>query len=70
MALTTFISQNLGAGKYDRAKKGAAFGAVCTTVGAEIIGVLISWIKAAPNTLLSYEKYIKMSSVNFRLQRF
>ncbi|MCI8665609.1 MAG: MATE family efflux transporter [Dorea sp.] len=41
MALTTFISQNLGAGKYDRAKKGSAFGIVCTVVGAEIIGVLI-----------------------------
>lgn len=41
MALTTFTSQNLGAGKYDRAKKGASFGIVCTVVGAEIIGALI-----------------------------
>lgn len=44
MALTTFISQNLGAGKYDRAKKGAAFGVGCTVVGAEIIGVLIYFL--------------------------
>ncbi len=41
MALTTFISQNLGAGKYDRAKRGAAFGVVCTVISAEIIGMLI-----------------------------
>ena len=40
MALPTFISQNLGARKYDRAKKGAAFGVISGAVFAEIIGVL------------------------------
>ena len=40
MALTTFISQNLGAKKYDRAKKGAAFGIVSGVVTAELIGIL------------------------------
>ena len=44
MALTTFISQNLGARKYDRAKKGAAFGVVCTTIGAEMIGIIIYFL--------------------------
>lgn len=39
MALTTFIGQNLGAKQYDRAKKGAKFGIVCSTVGATIIGI-------------------------------
>lgn len=41
MAMTTFIGQNLGARKYDRAKKGAAFGILCSTVTAELIGILI-----------------------------
>ena len=30
MALTTFISQNLGAKEYQRAKKGAVFGVICS----------------------------------------
>ena len=41
MALTTFISQNLGAKKYDRVKKGAAFGIICSITIAEIIGACI-----------------------------
>lgn len=41
MALTTFIGQNLGAKQYDRAKKGAIFGVLCSITVAEIIGVLI-----------------------------
>lgn len=39
MAGTTFISQNLGAGEYDRAKKGARFSILATVVLAEIIGI-------------------------------
>ena len=39
MAITTFISQNLGAGKYDRAKKGARFGTLSAVIMAEIIGI-------------------------------
>lgn len=40
MAITTFISQNLGAQKYDRARKGARFGIISAVVLAELIGVL------------------------------
>lgn len=39
--LTTFVSQNLGAGKGKRAKQGAIFGTICSMVMAEIIGILI-----------------------------
>ena len=39
MALTTFIGQNLGARKFDRAKKGALFGIVAAVCLAEVIGV-------------------------------
>lgn len=41
MALTTFISQNLGAGEYQRAKAGARFGILSAVVLAELIGVLV-----------------------------
>jgi putative MATE family efflux protein len=41
MAMTTFIGQNLGAKKYDRAKKGARFGIICSISMAELIGIAI-----------------------------
>lgn len=41
MALTTFISQNLGARQYDRAKKGARFGILCSVIMAEVVGIFI-----------------------------
>ena len=40
MTLPTYISQNLGAGKTDRAKKGAVFGIVSGMLMAEAVGVL------------------------------
>ena len=40
MALPTFVSQNLGAKQYDRAKRGAAFGILLGVGLAEAIGVL------------------------------
>ena len=39
-ALSTFVGQNLGARQYDRAKKGVAFGVICSCASAEIIGAL------------------------------
>lgn len=41
MSLTTFISQNLGAGEYERAKKGARFGIVSAVILAELTGIAI-----------------------------
>lgn len=41
MALTTFVSQNLGAKQYDRVKKGANFGIFCAMIMAELIGVIL-----------------------------
>lgn len=40
MALSTFVGQNLGARKYDRVKKGVAFGIFCAMLLAETVGVL------------------------------
>ena len=39
-ALSTFVSQNLGAGKHDRVKKGIRFGLISAIILAEIVGVL------------------------------
>ena len=41
MSLTTFISQNLGAKQYERAKKGARFGILCSITMAELVGITI-----------------------------
>ena len=40
-AITTFVSQNLGAGKHDRARQGARFGILASFVLSEAIGVLV-----------------------------
>ena len=37
-AISTFVGQNLGAGKHKRVKKGVAFGVVCSCTMAAIIG--------------------------------
>lgn len=42
MTLTTFISQNLGAKQYERAKQGAKFGIAAMLILAEIIGVILT----------------------------
>ena len=39
-ALSTFVGQNLGAKRYDRVKKGVAFGVACSCAMAELIGVI------------------------------
>ncbi len=41
MALTTFVSQNLGAGRPDRAKKGIRIGILCSAGIAETVALLI-----------------------------
>ena len=41
MALTTFVSQNIGARQKDRAFQGIRFGTVCTLISIELIGVAI-----------------------------
>lgn len=46
-ALSTFVGQNLGARRYDRVKKGVAFGISCSCIMAEIIGIL-SYVFAKP----------------------
>ena len=39
-ALSTFVGQNLGAGRHDRVKKGVGFGIGCSCLMAEMVGVI------------------------------
>ena len=39
MAITTFVSQNLGAKEFERAKRGAKFGILSAVILAEVIGI-------------------------------
>ena len=54
MALTTFVSQNLGAKQYERVKKGARFGILCSISIAELIGVII--YTAAPVLIAAFNR--------------
>lgn len=49
MSMTVFIGQNLGAGEYDRAKKGTYFGIAVSTILAELIGII--FFIAAPRLI-------------------
>ena len=49
MALSTFVSQNLGANQPDRVKKGTRFGILCSVTAAEVIGITVFF--AAPYLL-------------------
>ena len=39
MAITTFVSQNLGAKEYQRAKQGSRFGIICSCLLSQVIGL-------------------------------
>ena len=44
LALSTFVSQNIGAQRYDRVRKGIRFGLLCSPLLAEVIGVIIFFL--------------------------
>lgn len=58
MSLTTFISQNLGARQYDRARKGARFGIICSITMAEVVGVIIYVL--IPNLIKAFDSNPKV----------
>ena len=41
MAMTTFVGQNLGAGEYERARKGTRFGIASALAASELIGLIL-----------------------------
>lgn len=54
LSMTTFISQNLGAKEYERAKKGAKFGIFSSIILAELVGVL--FFLGAPNIIAIFNR--------------
>ncbi|MBQ8139807.1 MAG: MATE family efflux transporter [Lachnospiraceae bacterium] len=67
MALTTFVSQNLGAGQYDRVKKGARIGSIISVSCAELIGVLVFLL--APILLRMFSNEAEVIAVGTRQAR-
>ena len=61
MALTTFIGQNLGAGQYERVRKGARFGIWTTVVLAELIGVAV--FVFAPQLIAAFDSNPEVISI-------
>lgn len=78
MAITTFIGQNLGAGKKDRAKKGANFGLIAACVLAELIGVmayilapqLIGMFDSTPEVIALGTQQLRTASLFYFLLSF
>lgn len=67
MALPTFISQNLGAARPDRAKKGAAFGILFGMATAETVGLAFYlWCPMALKFFVDTEKAIAFGAVQAR----
>ena len=67
MATTTFISQNLGAKQYDRAKKGARFGIISAVLLAELIGIIIYF--SAPYLIGMFDDNAEVIALGVRQAR-
>ena len=78
LALTTFVSQNLGAKQYDRAKQGAKFGLLSMMIVAELIGVVLtvgmplftSWFNSDPNVIAIAVRQARVENTFFLLLAF
>ena len=78
LALTTFIGQNMGAGKLDRVKAGCRFGLFASVLAAECIGVvvfffgpqLISLFNSDPAVLAIGQKQCRIESLFFCMLAF
>lgn len=78
MALSTFVGQNLGAGKQDRVKKGVVFGIVCSVAAAEAVGIvaytfapqLIGFFNDAPAVVDFGTRHMRTTSLFFCLLAF
>ena len=67
MVLPTFISQNLGAGRKERAKKGGIFGVMSGMVLAELVGVVIYlWAPYALRFFVNSEEAVKYGVIHAR----
>ena len=53
MTITTFVSQNLGAGHKDRVRKGARFGIITSVIMAELVGIVFYFL--APQLIAIFD---------------
>lgn len=68
MALPTFISQNLGAKEYKRAKQGAVFGILFGVIFAELIGFGLNAIgREALSIFVSSEEAIRYGQIHIQV---
>lgn len=68
MALPTFISQNFGAARYKRAKKGAAFGIISGMAISELIGVAFYlWSPVALRMFVDSPEAVEYGTVHARI---
>lgn len=78
LSIPTFISQNLGAKQYERAKKGARFGVLSAVVLAELVGIifylfapaLISIFVSEPESVRLGASYARIVSLFYFLLAF
>ena len=78
LSIPTFISQNLGARQYERAKKGARFGILSAVVLAELVGILfylfapflISIFVSEPESVRLGASYARVVSLFYFLLAF
>ena len=67
MALTTFVSQNLGAGKADRAKKGSVIGVAFGMAMAELVGIcLFIWVPILLRIFVDVPEAIEFGTIHGR----
>lgn len=78
MAMTTYISQNLGAKEYKRAKRGAVFGIVTCCIIAELVGLayyfcapfLVSLFNSEPEVIALGTQHARIIAFFFCLLAF
>ena len=67
MALSTFVSQNLGAGKADRAKKGSVMGVAFGMAMAELVGIcLFIWAPILLRIFVDVPEAIEFGTIHGR----
>lgn len=68
MVLPTFVSQNLGAREYERARKGSAFGIVSGMLMAELVGVVFYlWAPYALRFFVDSQEAVEYGTVHARI---
>lgn len=67
MAISTFVSQNLGAREYERARKGARFGILSAVVLAELVGVAVYVF--SPQLIGLFDKSPEVVAIGVQQQR-